>query len=323
MQLQNSKSRNIKFFVAVSCLSSLLVACGGGGDSDGGNNSSVPTTPISITTQNAPAVASHAIDASFVADSADIFVGVQTTSNDADKKTIIDVSRMIADIYLQRVAEPQIIAGVIQECPNGGTKDYPSNGVGTTTFNNCNIEGLILNGNATISVNSIPTETSFSGSMSFNNFSMTESGETITINGAMNLSWTEENLVETGNMNGSTLSVRSTYGSTDLKNFNFDYTSDYNSSLETENFEYTVNSTYLNGSVHVKSTQTIRQYDYQDYPFEGQVVITGANSSKARLTAQGGGNANDFVLIETDVDGDGTYEGSNTMTWAELEDADL
>jgi hypothetical protein len=51
-----------------------------------------------------------------------------------------------------------------------------------------------------------------------------------------------------------------------------------------------------------------------DYPFAGELLITGADGGTIRLIATGNNN----VTIETDTDGDGTLESSEDTTWDDI-----
>jgi hypothetical protein len=60
----------------------------------------------------------------------------------------------------------------------------------------------------------------------------------------------------------------------------------------------------LHGYVDVTTPQPLVVVNGDDYPSSGEFVVTGANNSKARLTAL---SATTFQL-DADIDGDGGYE---------------
>ena len=74
----------------------------------------------------------------------------------------------------------------------------------------------------------------------------------------------------------------------------------------------TLDSTELNGVIQYSTPVTFAGEGF-DYPSSGSLVVEGLDSS-ARLTAIDNVN----VTIEVDVDGDGTYDETLELTWAEL-----
>lgn len=297
-------------FIVISMTMSLL-ACGGG-DSGGGNSGytgTAPTTPIAITDTNSNAIAK------------------QASSNDINSKPSSGTGRSSA-IVIQAIKNNQsnvgISAAAVADICTTGTATGPNAGAsGTYTFTNCNTGTETLNGSITVSGGSLLAN-SFSGNFVYNAFSVTENstGTTVTINGAYTISWNSNAGVETGRYYGDILGFKVAEKVVDITNFDNSYES--TSSIEKEDIQYTLNSTALNGSVTVKSLVQIQTNNGRDFPFAGQMLITGANGangpSKLRMTVMAGGIGlpTDMVKVEVDADGDGTYEVSNTVPWSQL-----
>ena len=74
----------------------------------------------------------------------------------------------------------------------------------------------------------------------------------------------------------------------------------------------TLDSTELDGVIQYSTPVTFAGEGF-DYPSSGSMLIQGLDSA-ARLTAVDNVN----VTIEIDVDGDGTYDETLELTWAEL-----
>ena len=86
-----------------------------------------------------------------------------------------------------------------------------------------------------------------------------------------------------------------------------------------EAIDFTANSSRLDGSFRFETMQDFRTDISQDFPYQGQAIITGENNGKIRITSLGG-EPTDNVTIEIDVDGDDIYEVTITSTWAEIDD---
>ncbi|MFC1863916.1 hypothetical protein ACFL1Z_08200, partial [Thermodesulfobacteriota bacterium] len=74
------------------------------------------------------------------------------------------------------------------------------------------------------------------------------------------------------------------------------------------------------GYVDLTTTSVLLIYNYDDYPYSGQIVITGENGidggpTKARLTAL----SDTQCQVEADTTGDGLYDyDSGPILWTEL-----
>jgi hypothetical protein len=74
----------------------------------------------------------------------------------------------------------------------------------------------------------------------------------------------------------------------------------------------TIYSSSMGGSVVVSSPTPLTSDAANN--MNGTFVITGANSTKVRLTGQGNTN----ILVEADTNGDGIYDVNKTLSESEL-----
>jgi hypothetical protein len=75
----------------------------------------------------------------------------------------------------------------------------------------------------------------------------------------------------------------------------------------------TVDSTDLGGIIDY-STPVTFQGAGDGYPFAGELLIVGANNASIRLVALDDTN----VRLDTDIDGDGEVDESETTTWDDI-----
>jgi len=150
-------------------------------------------------------------------------------------------------------------------------------------------------------------------SIQANNFTVTESVESIALNGGMTVSEsTSDGVLFTHSIAGSSIQVTEGGVSASLTNFNIQSTEE--TLVYTFDLNATVSSTDIGGSVTIV-TDTIFQGDsLADYPSSGQATITGANNSRVTLIAMGPDN----VRLEIDEDGNGTAETFIDTTWGAL-----
>jgi hypothetical protein len=317
-----ARSRAMQLAVAV-LFSIGLVACGG----DGEGGLSAPTAPISLDEENGAAVAAAALSASpgGFASSSTEFMGVDAQVDSSP--TTHSVAR-IAARNLRRAAEgmkaEQCVTGAsvtfTEACYYSGSVTLSGSETSfTLTFKNCSDEpGETLHGYIRAS-NYVETGDEVAGSMSATvalDLRVTDSGGTVRVvaNFTMTNSWTST--TSTIQMTGSTLGYTDGVNTEILSNFDISETKDDSTSTITWSSDFTFASTVLGGSVTVDTTTPFEASLYGAHPYAGQLVITGANDTKLRLTVDPDPPE---VLLELDADGDGTFELQLDLTWAELE----
>lgn len=327
----------------------LLSACGGGGGG-GGGGSSTTVTGLVITSANSKAVAADALDNSTDNTTAQagtsLVTGVQVDDGSSPgPRKLASVGRALLGMLPARsavatgVAIDQsgacAISGSIRL--TGNMADATGNTLNagdqiTLTASSCRavVDGqdTTVNGTLAIAVNS----GSFNGSavtyptrivMTFTttNFSVVAGGETTVSNGDLRidlnmLSATSEDIVLSGtSLSGSHTSSSGTRSST-LKNYNVSI--QVRGTTLTETIAATVessNSRLGSGVVsYTISTVTPLEYSEAGDVSSGVLKVTGSNSALL-LTVT---STNNFK-VETDANGDGTYESSTTSTRTELE----
>jgi len=204
----------------------------------------------------------------------------------------------------------------------GGSADIPvdlSSGFGTFTFVNCDLGGVILDGQFVIGASSIA---SFDTQFTLNAFSLASEGIKLTFSGSMYVASSSNFGIETARIssNGGTLNFKiespNLNDDIEISQYENSYTDDTTLGVRSSDFSYLVSSTSLGGMVGIKTTQTIKQnYNLDPYPYAGAFELTGSNNSKVRVTVLGDGTVNGLVRIEIDKDGNGAYESSNDVLW--------
>jgi len=196
--------------------------------------------------------------------------------------------------------------------------DNTSANSGTITFSNCSYSaGLTINGSMTYTVSG--DANNYSANVSYNNFTITNGSIVSTLNASMTLTGSYAAPVETLTVSIPYFYV--TVNSDFIKLYNYTATGTNNTTTNayTLSWDYTFESSFINGAVHVATEQQLQGYSYNPYPSLGSVVVTGANNSHVRFSTNAMGQATDPVTIEIDADGNGIYEYMTTMTWAQLE----
>ena len=149
-----------------------------------------------------------------------------------------------------------------------------------------------------------------------NNFSVTENGETASLNGGMTLSQsTTDGLSFTNSISGTSIALAETGGSASLSAFVVSSTEDMSSGAYSFDITATVSSPEIGGAVTIVTDITFQGVDPND-PFTGQGTITGANNSSVTLIAVDSVN----VTLLVDADGDGVVDPDGTIntTWDAL-----
>lgn len=310
----------IRYFFVMLMAGTVLVACGGGGSS-GGTGSPPPSPDVQITNTNSQTVARDAYQA---LEASDVLLLKSNSDTQSNSIVISSIPRLLRDILVasSNNLSSRLVARVNQ-CAFFGTFTSPdtTTGLGTYIYNNCvQTAGSTINGSVTANGTGDFNGNTFSGSFTFNQFSISGSSvpQNLTINGSIAFAWSTAAGIETGTVSGSyTVTVGAT--SISVSGLSNSYTDNFSTGLTTDAINYTITSSALGGTVAVATISPFISLDSENYPRSGQLLITGTGGSKLRLTVLGSGLSNGLVRIEVDSDGDGVYENSKEISWATLD----
>jgi len=343
-------STNRKGIVGAALLALVvgLNGCGGGGGGgDGGGTVPVPTDPINITSANAVQVASVTLAATDILAgfNADSIIGIASSS--ASSPTSAKGGFSLADFvsaeleHLQTLV-PQAgsditIAVALPpetfDCLVSGTVTVSGNitdptlstltagDVLTGTFGNCDDgDGIVISGTLSLTVQAFtgdlvtpPYSVTVLGS--FTNLSLTEAGETLSLNGNVTLAEsTQDGVVFTTTLSGSSVTFSDSTGDAGtLTGFVVNGTDDFNTLAYSADSSGTLATVDLGGSVQYRTTTPFQGIG-ADYPSTGVMVVTGAANSSETITAV---NSIDLT-IGVDADGDGVIDQTVNTTWDAL-----
>lgn len=308
-----------------------LTACGGGGGDDGGPTPaqsaitlSIPAAPLAIVDTNAEAVAAEALSSSAGDVAGSIPPVVPFSAMAATTQSSAWSPQTAARFATQRlqinpVAVDGAVTNVAQPCSGGGAVDVIDNGTsGSITFTNCVENGTTINGIILASniVDTPPTQQSVT--LVFQGFSISDFTGYLAIQGDISMSVAVDGAgVQTQTLSGSSFASQFNNEAFQLTNYNLTAVVDPGAGTTTETSTFTYASTSMGGSVTVQTVMPFVTNVGDLYPSSGQVVATGSNGSKCRLTALDNVN----VLLEVDADGVGGYETMINTTWAALASA--
>ncbi len=322
------------FLVAAASLT-IISACGGGSDDGGGLTGGVPSAdPATITTGNAPLIAAVVAE---VAMGQGVFSSVFSpaipiASSGADA-AIAPVMKPVLSAAMKKAAPSQLYATSAgqENCAISGTVDVritadnplePSvNDLFEFQFTNCDDgTGVVLNGGMSISITALTVDPASGQSLigmaiEFSAFAVTEDGETTSANGSVSFEIDTRNPPTTTITVSTDAFVTTAAGSEEvLTNFTIEITEDESMFpvAVTVDTSFTISSPRIGGDVSVSTTLALQSMG-EDYPFVGELRITGAGNSVIVLIAL---DAN-TVRLEIDIDGDGVDETID-MTWDEL-----
>lgn len=324
-------------------LSSLVAACGGGGG--GGSPAPVVQVPgatlVALNSTNYVTATTEAVAPTLDAlDAPSTVVGIESAGgNEGVKFALAQVPT------LGKWFGSQTAVGVIQtrtiNCSTSGTisavaNDADNNGVIsagdslTVTASNCNDGGsTTINGSIGVSVITLTGNLDSDNynaalRLTFSNLSAASPGRTANLNGDLSLSASATGIYRRNqSITASSLLLDANIGGTTnnrgVTNFAATYSEVPNSPTSAFRTALTVSGTVSssalnNGFVNIATNSPFVRLSTNPYPSSGQGVITGANASQVRLTAQSATT----VLIELDAAGDGVYETSTTRQWSEI-----
>lgn len=322
--LNNTASRfNLNLIAGLTLIISLAACGGGNSSSSSGNGITLPTAPVTITPTNAPQVAGAAVDAAFGGTS--LPTGVQTSAPAPSAVATVQKVSRIGHGAVQRIVTqsttPATVTGVVQSfpCTLNGTVSFDTAATTsvTMTFNNCSdFAGETINGTLSMSgYSSTPPTEAFDVVYNLT-IATTSPANTLTAKGDMHL---VINLT-TGamTMSGASLSM----GNTDATLGNFglqNYTIAFDATGNVTTMTFTFASTAINGTAIFDMT-TPFVFGAGMFPSSGAATITGANSTKLKLTVLGDESApvGSQVKLELSTDNGATYASPTYVTWASI-----
>jgi hypothetical protein len=333
----------ISFFL-VSC------GGGGGGSSNNGNNIDNSlyvgnTSPAVITAANAVRLTGDV----FGIESLDSQLPVSAVSekpqtNKTTSESLLQVTHMIANIFTldnlggaatdnppsatqkifeiksKNLVQPATTIDESDQCAfsgftkvSGDLDDTSGTGMITLTFNSCNDGSTTINGPVTWRIDDadqstgtwIPLDSTFT----FNEITMVSTDSSILLDGTLRMQFNSDGS-ETLTFNIVTKD-NNTQRMQKVENFvdhlSYSFTSYYLSETITGRFYDSID-----GYLDVSTSQTLYFAAPNSlYPSGGQLLLTGSNNSRLRLTA----SPDDVVLIELDAGNDTVYEVSGKIPW--------
>jgi hypothetical protein len=300
--------------------------CSGGGGGSNGNDGTIYsglTNPADISESNAEDISGGALGAGLIGD------GMMGLSLDqapyehyvrkfrslkiplilSDSLAVLDFDNS-ATGGLQSAVET-VSETIYGNC--GGTMSYSVSADseagtfnGNFVFSNYCNDGTTINGRAGFDGRmNVDTGEFFEASFSFNNLS----GGDLTLDGDIEIDFTASPNMLTFNAYGQdpgsgkvywirdySISIGENTGYVEVEMAGMFYHPDY-------------------GYVTLSTTDPFVLHDGDEWPASGALLVTGANSSKARLTAID----NVYCTVEVDTDGDGSYEwNSGVVAWDDI-----
>jgi hypothetical protein len=315
-------------YLAASCLLAGLAGCGGGEDhdGDGGGNVTFPTIQVTIAATNAPAVAGAAIDT--VTGAMSLPTGVQTATSAAPSAITISktIGRLGNDLVQKIRAQgssPAAVTAAVttNNCTVSGTKsyNYTSATAATVTYNSCSdVAGEAVSGILNMSNMAADTALSLTTSDLTYNLAITTTvpANTATAIGDMHLETSTATFA--GSQSGTNLTVTNTNASLDnakLTNYMFGF----DGAGQVTAMTFTFASTIIGGTASFSLLSPFGSANTGSiFPSFGAAVISGANSTKLRMTVLGDETAaiNSQVQIEFSTDNGATYGTPAMVTWA-------
>jgi hypothetical protein len=305
-----------------------------------------PNAPLSITQSNATATAAEAVitPATF-ADTATTpaAMGAAPAAAVAPGLGTLD-RRVVQRLLPAQNARPAAAGTVIVPCAVGGSFTAITSTDGKTlnvTFANCSeIAGTSIGGTQTytnLMVTSLITSDSISANVTdaltiaVGTVSFAETGDyAFSFSGSKSVNGYS---TETFELTGQSLAVSVSMSgalsdSVTLTNFDFNFEEDLTSFPHQlySSYNYALASSRLDGKITVTTTQQFKQIvdptQTHLYPYEGQLLIAGANSVRLQVTIMG----DETVVppagegqIELQLDpGTGTFAPATWLSWATL-----
>ncbi len=317
-----------------------LTACGGGGGGSGGNPPGFTTGPLAITASNYVQAGQEAMSSAyFLLDTGDFATAAQLS---VDTGPMRFSRAQIAQLSRWFATATRVATGVTQTsteaCSGGGSVTVTVNDVNgndkldvgdgaNLVANSCAFGSEFVSGEMTVLVTTLTgnldtTVYKVSMSITMNNLVISSAAGSNTATGRMEFGEESIGLNNTITTLGvSSLSATASFAGSSSTRTLSDFT--LREALTPSGLgpvrSLSVTGTLASSALDSKSIalSTVSPFVRSNtarYPASGQALITGANGSKARLTAQSATT----VFIEVDADGNGSYETSATRLWSQL-----
>ncbi len=331
--------KRLKHGISFFALVSLLTACGGGG----GDEAAVPSAPtptVAVTEANAAQLASLAmnLDISSVSSSTAVILAAEPAQASSP---LIDMVRGHADMMNARMRgvsgrfQPLLTSTTTIACGLGGSMSVTANvasnvapTVGdafTISFSQCAELSGVMTGSLSLTFTTVSGDVltatpayAVGMALSYNAYRLSNGADYIQLDGDVRLSESDDGLTYTAGIRGKALAMTSMIGGVSgdltLSQYEISDSQDYATGEWSNSINYTVQSAAIGGVISVATTLPFVTAPGDFYPYQGVMVITGADKAKVKVTALDAIN----VQIEGDFDGDGIYEYLMVTTWATL-----
>lgn len=321
--------------IALSSLVSLVAACGGGGGGSQDTSSNAPQA--SISQSNYQSVATVAVmpmgELSNVNGATGMLVGgVEVRENS------LSLNRMSMEIYRRFHGKgSQLATGAVynQNCSVSGSISIDESIASdsrltagdklTITANNCKESSMpAMNGKASFTVASVSGDPLYSNQYSlkltitFENFSMTEGTEKVSLDGDLTESASQNGTTDvTVAMSGTALTMSTSVSgaaTSSLKLSSYELSGTEQGDKMTLSGKYTISGSSAkiggNYAFNVETLQPVVWSGTSDFPSSGSVIVRGspATVTVTALSAES-------VRIDYSEKGDGVITTTNTMTW--------
>ncbi len=308
-----------KFFKHVTnialIISSLsLFACGGGEANDTPITIAPALDPITINALNAKLLAKQGYSA-LTQLSGKTSTLIQTAPSTASL-SVVDIAS--ASINNFKLAQAD---GIPQNCTIAGTRTSSDLTVSPViiTFDACDDGTTTIAGQLTITALAVVIVPNFNGTIEFTDLQITDNANdvTVTLSGAATvIIATPSDGISTFTFKGTLLSAKSGLDTVSFENFTITRETNLNTNEITESIDYSFSSSLIDGSLTVATIFPFKTTIGMLYPYQGQLVVIGAQGSKVRLTVNSGtGLATDTFTLEVDPDGNG-YDPILTQVFA-------
>jgi len=215
-----------------------------------------------------------------------------------------------------------------------GSNTVSSGDLLTVTFDQCKPTATdLINGSvsATYSVVQVgPSFASASATVTYSQLQASSTEGSFSIDGSFNYNLAQQGSVSTAQLsigvNNLTASVTGTSGSETVTlhaGYTVTATRDPDAlppeggstaGLGTLTVNGAISATSIGGTIVIATPVTIKQYDVDPFPREGQVSVRGVNNGQLLLTVL----STSQVQVQLDADGDGTFELTKVVNWSAL-----